>query len=702
MNRCTCPGPEQWRQYAEGRLDQAHHEALDEHLDDCPDCLKAVEALDERGATVFSLLRTPAPPEPTFEGPAFQRLVARAKGLAPATGGEVPAPAAEGDGLEEALARELAARGYALLGPVGAGGMGRVYKGEHRRMKRAVAIKVLAPELRRSTAARARFRREVEAAARLRSPHIVAAHDAGEVAGHDFLVLEYVEGANLAELVRREGPLAVERAVGYVRQAALGLAQAHAAGIVHRDVKPGNLLLDARGTVKVLDLGLARLAEDGPAGADLTTAGVVMGTAAFMAPEQAVDVRRAEARADVYSLGCTLHFLLTGRAPYEAPTPFETLLAHRDWPVPSLRAARPDCPPALDGLFRRMLAKRPEHRPASMEAVARDLEKALRPPAPGPRRRRAAAVAALLVLGAALSWAVLPHPAAPVAPSGRPGAAGPARPTAAPGLALRPAAPAPSEGRARSPLIEMVRIEKGKFLRGSPPADRDGREDERPQKEVRITQPFFLGKYEVTQAQYQEVMGANPSRFGPKGKADAGRHPVESVSWLDAVRFCNKLSERHGLSPFYRIEGTTVTLRAGSTGYRLPTEAEWEYACRAGSTTRWSFGDAAADLGQHAWFADNSGDTTHPVGQKRPNPWGLYDMHGNVPEWCWDRYDRDYYRGDTVVDPAGPGLGATRVFRGGGWDVAARGTRSAARNTVGPAYGVTNHVGLRVARDAGP
>jgi formylglycine-generating enzyme required for sulfatase activity len=254
----------------------------------------------------------------------------------------------------------------------------------------------------------------------------------------------------------------------------------------------------------------------------------------------------------------------------------------------------------------------------------------------------------------------------------------------------------------------MVRLGAGEFLRGSPDGDPDARADEKPRRKVKITGPFFLGKYKVTQEQYEEVMDRNPSAFAAAGRfkakvagADTRRHPVESLSWLEAVRFCNRLSDRHGLPRYYKIEGKTVTIRGGA-GYRLPTEAEWEYACRAGTASRWSFGDGAARLGEYAWYARNASGATHPVGARKPNPWGLYDMHGNVAEWCWDRYSDAYYRRSPVSDPPGPGEGATRVFRGGGWNVEAAETRSAARDSLGIGYRVLTVVGLRVARDAEP
>ena len=205
-----------------------------------------------------------------------------------------------------------------------------------------------------------------------------------------------------------------------------------------------------------------------------------------------------------------------------------------------------------------------------------------------------------------------------------------------------------------------------------------------------MTRPFFLGIHEVTQGQYQAVMGENPSHF--KGSDDL---PVEQVSWLDAVLFCNKLSEQEKRTPFYRIDGTEVTI-AGGNGYRLPTEAEWEYACRAGSTTLYPFGDDVSKLGDHAWYAGNSGRKTHPVGQKRPNAWGLYDMLGNVWEWCQDWYEEGYYGASPPADPPGPSEASCRVFRGGGWGDDAWHCRPAYRSGSTP-ESRNFHLGFRVA-----
>jgi len=215
-------------------------------------------------------------------------------------------------------------------------------------------------------------------------------------------------------------------------------------------------------------------------------------------------------------------------------------------------------------------------------------------------------------------------------------------------------------------------------------------DDEKPQHRVRITRPFYLGVTEVTQGQYRGMTGENPSLF--KGSDDL---PVEQVSWYDAIAFCNKLSEREGLKPYYQ---SGAGVQSGGDGYRLPTEAEWEYACRAGTSTRYSFGDDEASLGEYAWFGGNSSvPKTHPVGQKRPNKFGLYDMHGNVWEWCWDGYDKDYYRQSPVVDATGPLQASLRVNRGGGWDSGSRVPKSAFRS-----YGLrddrSSYRGFRLAR----
>lgn len=205
--------------------------------------------------------------------------------------------------------------------------------------------------------------------------------------------------------------------------------------------------------------------------------------------------------------------------------------------------------------------------------------------------------------------------------------------------------------------MSFVLIEAGSFVMGSDPNFSDG--DETPAHRVTLTQPFYLGECEVTQEQWVAVMGANPSKFR------GARNPVENVSWTDCQRFLTKLSRQAGRD------------------VRLPTEAQWEYACRAGTTTRWYFGDDEAALPRYAWCGSNAKGTTHSVATRPANPWGLHDLYGNVWEWCADWYARHYFP-DDAIDPTGPATGDARVLRGGAWGDSAEQIRSGYRNSMGP------------------
>jgi serine/threonine protein kinase/tetratricopeptide (TPR) repeat protein len=275
--------------------------------------------------------------------------------------------------------RGLLIGNYLILDKLGQGGMGVVFKARHRRLGRIGALKILPPSFARDRSAVMRFRREVEAAGRVKHPNLVAALDADEDRGVHFLVMDYVEGQDLHKFVSDRGPMPVAQAIDCVIQAARGLEAAHAQGIVHRDIKPANLMLDDTGTVRVLDLGLARLVDaanpfNKSVAGRLTESGMYMGTVDYMAPEQAEDSHRVDHKADIYSLGCTLYFLLTGREPFVGETVLKRLIAHMERPAPSLRAARADVPTALDEVYQKMMAKRAADRPASMAEVVAMLE----------------------------------------------------------------------------------------------------------------------------------------------------------------------------------------------------------------------------------------------------------------------------------------------------------------------------------------
>src|SRR5216683_6255453 len=239
--------------------------------------------------------------------------------------------------------------------------------------------------------------------------------------------------------------------------------------------------------------------------------------------------------------------------------------------------------------------------------------------------------------------------------------------------------------------IEMVLIPAGSFQMGNA----RGQEDEKFIHTVKLD-AFLMDKYEVTQAEFDKHKLPNPSHF--KGPT----LPVEQVTWVQAAVYCNARSKAEGLSPCYNEDTAACNFEAD--GYRLPTEAEWEYACRAGTDTGYSFDGDSRKLMEYAWFADNAGKKTHPVGQKNPNPWGLYDMHGNVAEWCNDIYDQSYYSNSAADNPRGPNEGKQNVLRGGAWKSAADALRSSYRLSENPGFSdaclARDAIGFRCVRKA--
>jgi formylglycine-generating enzyme required for sulfatase activity len=759
---------------------------------------------------------------------------------------------------------------YVVLDRIGAGGMGQVFKARHGRMDRLVAIKLVSPSLVDAPEAVDRFQREVRAVARLEHANIVTAFDAGELDGTPFLVMQLVDGSDLSSVVKQRGPLAVPAAIECIRQAAKGLAYAHRKGVIHRDVKPSNMLLDADGTIKILDLGLARF-ED--AGDGLTCSDQVMGSIDYMSPEQAVDSRQADARSDIYSLGCTLWHLLSGRKLYQADTPVTRILRHREAPIPSLCQERDDVPAALDGVFRKLVAKQPADRYQSMDEVAAALEqlqaqipsqagqrskilaelhaaaaiaggnrpveptaevkgpppaieatasyaaaevetdptsewvvprlaeqgKDEREPVPhGARRHRprgmlmagASLLGLIAVLGLIVALrlrpaehaadvrnlaasrdrnAAAPSSASPqlaaLTPGVRPSPIDPPDPLVAPFDAQQAHAGQEAWAKYLNTGVEqtnsigmtLVLIPPGEFMMGSAPEQaaagaklaEDAKltpsdylwtrlKEEGPQHRVAITKPYWLGATEVTIGQFKKFVEATgyvteAEQFGfgnssatnvddkvtPEMKKITWRapgypvtddSPVTQITWNDCIVFCNWLSEQEKLQPCYQQDANAGwelnvagTLRVPSPrseegrdtrsvpttfedfGYRLPTEAEWEYACRAGTTTQFSFGDDPAMLDIYGWFNKNAGESAHPVGSKAANPFGLFDMHGNVYEWCHDFYAADYYSKSPPRDPVGPSSGRYRVSRGGFWCVYPVCCRSAFRYPYKPA-----------------
>jgi len=866
--------------------------------------------------------------------------------------------------------QELVFGSYVVLEKIGQGGMGMVFKAEHRKMERVVALKVLSPSMVDSPDAVVRFHREVKAAAKLEHPNVVTAYDAGESNGTHFMVMQYVKGADLSEIVKRNGALPTNRAFSCIVQAAAGLAYAHQQGIVHRDIKPANLLMDENGNVKILDMGLARLDFELHGQDQLTTTGQIMGTIDYMAPEQAVNTRNADARADIYSLGATMWFLLTGRVLYEGDSLMAKLLAHREASIPSLQEARQDISPELNRIFRKMVGKAPETRFLNIDELLNEMSGSreiaqvaavgssanrlpniqARPPA-GSNPLIGGGESALIsefdpdqdtgafipqVEGGAPTATIngpnvgtdpnqLPLPASSLSysqaqsysPSLRPSRKkkssfinrfiqfprilvgvitlavfaamfflgivlflqtkhGVIRveindpkievkikgtdivlakadkgqdiklspgektlvveregfkfetnklilrrneevivkvellqgeiqvrkgdiilgkeeiPDSSPRIALNPKpTDQPQKGIEKKPDLpkqvksdvekidrnkeslpnEMVSenqtlsvgdpapaispfsaekakqhqeewakhlgvqveitnsigmkfrvVPPGEFMMGSSKEEiakllAEAKQQqsqwsieripqEGPRHKVTLTKPFGVSIYEVTRGQFRQFVEATGYKtdaekdgkggFGYKGgrwvqsreflwdavlgfeNEQTDEHPVVNVSWNDAMSFCEWLSKKEGVT------------------YRLPKEAEWEFACRAGNQGSFSFGDDRSKLGDYAWYGSRGGPNTRQIGQKAPNPFGLFDLHGNVAEWCYDPYAS--YSIENEVDPVGAKESNTRALRGGSFYLQPQNVRSAARSSFQPNMRNDNY-GFRIVRN---
>jgi formylglycine-generating enzyme required for sulfatase activity/tRNA A-37 threonylcarbamoyl transferase component Bud32 len=607
--------------------------------------------------------------------------------------------------------RLLAAQGqslilgpYELLARLGQGGMGEVFKARHRLLNRVVALKITRKELLTDPTNERRFLREIRATARLKHPNIVTVHDASCIGDTHFFAMEYIEGADLARLVKQQGPLPVRKACEYIRQAALGLQHAYEQGMVHRDIKPSNLLVTADGTVvKILDMGVARCRD--AEGSDLTATGSVVGTPDYLAPEQATNSSAVDIRADIYSLGCTLYHLLAGHAPFPEGSSLEKALKHlHDQPSP-IRTQRADVPPELAVVLEKMMEKKPAARYQQPVEIAQALASFCSVAAPA--------------LPAAPSKPPEPKPARSRRKSRKFLAAGVLMAITGLGIGYWQPWADTTESR-KQPYVnsigmEFVWIPAGEFEMGSPEDERGRGEDEGPVHTVTISRPFFLASKETTKLQFQlfvndtrfkteaELSGEGAQEWDPdnnkwqqkpncKWNSPGGLqdrdHPVVCISRRDAEAFCQWLSNRE------------------HRNYRLPTEAEWEYACRAGTTTPYGTGEVITP--ETARFAPKIMTSeearrrlrTQKIGAFAPNDWGLFDMHGNVWEWCADFYSPNYYQESQKIDPVGPKLTEWLVVRGGSWQSSDSSCRAAARLAVSERTS-RNDIGFRVLLEAG-
>ncbi len=586
-------------------------------------------------------------------------------------------------------------RDFTIEAVIGHGGFGIVYRAGHNELDLTVAIKEYLPvelavregatvQPRSGTDRKAfedglrRFRDEAQALIDFDShPSIVSCREFFRAHGTAYLVMAYEDGQSLAEvLASREAegcPFTESDLLAVMTPVLEGLARVHAAGVLHRDIKPSNILIRRRdGRPVLIDFGAAKQAT---ARFSKSQAPYTEGYAAL---EQVADTGKLGSWTDVYGAGAMMWRMVAGgNRPWEPPHPVRVelrshaVVAEADDPMPSaseLGKGRfsPQVLEVIDRCLRLRETARIQDARGLLEMLhaGSDRSRSAASAEPGgPPAERAVAVqqgSGARAESAARVKRVVNRKGRKLVLAGL-----------AAGLGLVVATWwSLGSSWTNSLGMEFVWIPAGQFLMGTP-RHAEGTYGDETRHEVRISRGFWLGKYEVTQREWEAVMGTSPSRFSDCGP----RCPVDNVSWFDAEGFIQRLNDRETRSGYE---------------YRLPTEAEWEYAARAGS-----LGIRHGEVEEVAWYSSNSGGKTHPVGQKRANAWGVHDMLGNVWEWTGDWYG-DYPAG-SVTDPKGPASGWGRVDRGGGWGTIARGVRSANRGSHSPGSRI-NYIGFRLVR----
>jgi formylglycine-generating enzyme required for sulfatase activity/predicted Ser/Thr protein kinase len=559
---------------------------------------------------------------------------------------------------------------YRIVSELGRGGMGVVYLAEDIHLQnRKAAIKMLPPVLAKNKRAIEALKREALLAMELSHPHIITLRAFEQTDDGVFLVMDYVEGQTLEDVLAGRGKLDEEEMLKIFVPIAEALDFAHRRKVIHRDVKPSNIILAADDAPYIMDFGIAREMKDTYT---RVTGKGTSGTLPYMSPEQLRGASPSPAQ-DIYSLAATMYECLAGRPPFHRGQ-IEYQIVN-DPPEPIL-----SCSSNINAAIKAGLAKRPEDRPGSVKALIKELSEGR-----GRRNDGGKSPARKELSGQPVPWQVQAksEPKKPEAwvrdnhevaswtvYTAWPFDANEAKRRQEETAAVLGVPAKTSLDLGNGVPMELVLIPAGEFVMGSPKGQ--GPRDEHPRHRVRISKPFYIGTCEVTQGQYQAVEGTNPSYFKPGlftrsllGKTADMSLPVERVSYLDALEFCRKLSSKVGRA------------------IQLPTEAQWEYACRAGSAGQYCFGDSKRDLKDYGWCGGFGGNT-RPVGKKCPNHFGLYDVHGNVWEWCKDWYG-SYASGDQT-DSAGPSSGRYRVLRGGSWLSYACNCRSSSRIGYSPTH----------------
>jgi len=493
---------------------------------------------------------------------------------------------------------------------------------------------------------RSKFVKEAQNIACLKHPHIISIYDVFEDNGTAYYVMEYLDHGSLAELVKQRGRLSEADALSYIRQIADALRYIHARKMNHLDVKPGNILIDETDGAVLIDFGLSKRYDDEGNQTSTTPVGISHGYAPLEQYKKG-GVGTFSPSTDIYSLGATLYRLVTGETPPDANDV-------NDEGLPAF----PSCvPPSVAHAIEQAMQPRRKDRPQSVDAFLAlldadakvDDERTVldgyprRPSGSSPLKRDSAAIA---------------------------------EEDAANKQTQKTVSSSTTSSNKKTYTVNgvsftMVRVAGGTFTMGASSGDSEAHDNEKPAHQVTLSS-YSIGETEVTQALWQAVMGSNPSHF--TGNL---QRPVERVSWNECQAFIRKLNS---------LTGAT---------FRLPTEAEWEYAARGGSQSIGYKYSGSDNLGSVAWYSDNSSGTTHPVKGKQPNELGLYDMSGNVWEWCADWYDSSYYSSSPSSNPKGPSAGSYRVNRGGSWNYNAWLCRVSDRsyNTPSATY---DNLGLRL------
>jgi len=600
------------------------------------------------------------------------------------------------------LAAGTRIRDYEVVRLIGEGGMGEVYLAKDTVLDRMVALKRIKDSETRDAHFHQRFLNEARIQARLSDPHIVSLYTCFEEHGTYYIAMEYAPGITLETLIRHTGPIPEQRALHIFRQIASALDHAHSQGVIHRDVKPSNIIVDTEhgDKAKVGDFGIARMMLEG----HITRTGTQMGSPYYMSPEQVLAEKDVDNRSDIFSAGIVLFEMLTGRLPYEVDT--DSIYKVHDQilraPLPDPRRYYEYISEGSIAILNQLTAKDRNARPWSLGQVLAPVA-SLYPPSdrPRPQPKRAP----LQNAGNAKPASMPPFTNTPDKPAASNAANGEPQSSGAPSgkrrlwmvlgvLAIAVLAFAgyklylkPARDGMKGDTSWMVRVEGGSFTMGT--NDHDADDDERPPREITVSS-FYISPYELTQAEWVKYMPTNPSTFSGDDR------PVEGISWFDAVRYCNLRSEAEGLTPCYSGTGDATLCDWSASGYRLPTEAEWEYAAKGGIYQSDTIYAGGSNISSVAWYDQNSSGSTHPVGSKAPNGLGLYDMSGNVYEWCWDRYSKPNPQW-THVNPKGAEKGSQRVARGGSWSVDDRSCRVSFRSNYKP-EATMNNKGLRLVR----